>query len=308
MPEMECMCAAIVVPNSPSGFFTAISMKAHLNYFVFAKKDVFRTQGHQLNRVNIPEGYEAIYVGGLGLKNCNPKDLQKFIASHGERLVCWADNYPGEDMITELKGNPKYLQGQIKKHPSTTSLLAKKWGEKIVKNEWVVAANYLENKLLPKNETASDYEKLFYLAKVEDQNNQTGDFNRHLTEIYEGYLLEGTNKFQMEVLFKKHDELIISTEEALANIKELKANTFFVKSPKLIDQEKIISTIGKKSRNYNLIIQNRSLTNEPVTIVTTSNIGLSPFSDLISKNKESERILIKSPEILEKIEERIASL
>lgn len=308
MPDMEVINAAIIVPNSPSGFFTAIAIKSHLNYFVFAKKDVFKIQGHQLNKLSIPQNYEAIYIGGLGLKNCGPKDLRDFIASNQERLVCWADNHPGEDIIIELKDSSKYLHGTLKKYPSATSLLAKKWGKEVVKDEWAVAANYFEDKLLPKNKMAEEYEKLFYLAKVEDQNNPARDFNHHLSEIYEGYLLEGANKFQIDMLLKKHEELLIDTQETLTNIKELGSNTFFVKSQKLVDQEKIINAISRRSRRYTVIIQNRTLTNELITIIATNNLRLSPFSDLIPKNRESEPLVIKSLEILERIKERVLSL
>lgn len=200
----------ILVPKTDSGFFTALCLKSYLKSFVNTEVSIIEVVPCQLKKVVIPEKMAAIYVGDLGHKNCDTVAIVKFFKKYSEKIVFWADNHPENDQIPELKGKENYFPTPLATHHSCAALLNKLWGNKIVKPEWVAAANYFEDQSRPINALAQEYKKIkqigiMYDTREHPDGSSTINLDK-LKKTYLEYVLYGSYKETVCSVIEMHDE------------------------------------------------------------------------------------------------------
>lgn len=200
----------ILVPKTDSGFFTALCLKSYLKSFVNTEVSIVEVVPCQLKRVVISEKMAAIYVGDLGHKNCDTAAIVKLFKKYSEKIVFWADNHPENDQISELKGKANYFPAPLTAHPSCAALLNKLWGNKIVKPEWVVAANYFEDQSRPSNNLVDEYKKIKEIGKMYDlREHPDGSSTINLDKLkktYLEYVLYGSYKETISSMIEMHDK------------------------------------------------------------------------------------------------------
>ncbi len=135
---------AILVPKTHGGFFTAVGLRNYLQSIGISEVLVIETTPCQIKQVKIPNHITALYVGGMGVRNCPNSGIEKFLEDHGGKIKLWADSHPEGRHLEVLKGNEAYMHAPDKKAPSCVALLQRKLGD-VIKPEWVEAANHFEN-------------------------------------------------------------------------------------------------------------------------------------------------------------------
>ncbi len=310
---------AILVPKTATGFFTALSFKNYLANLGMRNVTVIEVQPCQIKQVVVPAEINGIYIGGLGLKNCPVQSLRAFIKKFSDKIAFWADNHPQHEEIKELKqGDKKYLYYDAldDQAPSCTSLLNKIWGDKIIKSEWVKAANHLENPAKnPTTELAEQYKKIMYLAKVEDDSGHSHNYTQELKDIFTKYLLSsgGTNKEEITRLLKKYHKIQPATAKAVESLTPLHADIpgVFVANPgeaEQVDKEHILAALKTKEPKHIIALQHHNLKGEPVTTLLSSAVNLlALFAGSQPGAKEVNRIFLPGnhEEVLRHITDRL---
>ena len=309
---------AILVPKTASGFFTTLSLRSYLSSLEIPNIIVLEVKPCQLKQAKIPEGIEAIYVGGLGLKNCPLKDIQIFIKKYGDKIAFWADNHPQHEEIAELSSHEKdwlYFDALDDQAPSCTSLLNKIWGDKIIRPAWVTAANHLENPTkYPENLLVEQYKKVMYVAKVEDDSGYNYNYTEEVKALYAKYLISGgSNKTEINQLLKKFDKIKNATIKAKERITLLHPEipgVYVVNSGEVEQVEKDLLTAeaAKLAAIHILAVQHYNLREEPVTTIMSSKVNLlSLFAGYQPEAKEINRIFIPGNHevVLRQITERL---
>jgi len=308
----------ILIPKTASGYFTGIGFKSYLASRGLNNVEVIEVQPCQIKRVEIPEAITILYVGGLGMKNCPPKDLNGFIKKYQDIIAFWADNHPAHEEIEEMTtGDRKllYFDALDDRAPSCVALLNHLWGDKIVKPEWVAVANHLENPAkYPTNGLADQYKTLMYVAKVEDESGHGHCYTDEVKDLYAKYLLPGgANWAEISRLLKKFNKIKTATAQAQKNIMPLhpELQGAFVTRPseeEQVEKDTILKTIKQKYPKHLVAIQHHNLRGEPVTTILSSqeNILLA-FADYRNGTKETDRIFIPGDhqEVLDQITDRL---
>lgn len=312
---------AILVPKTATGFFTALSFKHYLASLGMRNVTVIEVQPYQIKQVFIPTEIDGIYIGGLGLKNCPAQSLRSFIKKFSDKIAFWADHHPQHEEISELtQSNKRYLYYDAldDQAPSCTSLLNKLWGDKIIKPEWVKAANHLENPAKnPTTELAEQYKKIMYLAKVEDDSGESNNYTQELKDIFTKYLLSGggTNKDEITRLLKKYHKIKPATAKAVQSIAPLHAEipgVFVANSGEAeqVDKELILEALKPRETKHIVALQHHNLKGEPVTTILSSTVNLlALFAGSQPGAKEVNRIFLPEnhEEVLRHITDRLIS-
>lgn len=316
--SLSVSSVAILVPKTASGFFTTLSFKNYLSHLGISDVTVIEVQPCQLKQAKIPEGIEAVYVGGLGLKNCPPKDIKNFIKNYSNKIAFWADNHPQHEQIAEMNSKDKdwlYFDALDDQAPSCSSLLNKLWGDKIVRPAWVIAANHLENPTKnPENLLVEQYKKIMYVAKVEDDSGHAHNYTEEVKEFYAKYLISGgSHKTEVNQLLKKFDKIKNATIKAKERITLLHPEipgVYVVNSGEIeqVEKDALREAATKLAAVHILAVQHYNLREEPVTTIMSSKVNLlSLFSGHQPEAKEVNRIFIPGnhEDVLRKITERL---
>ncbi len=311
----------ILIPKTASGYFTGIGFKSYLASRGLNDVNVIEIQPCQIKRVEIPETITVLYVGGLGMKNCPPKDLRGFIEKYQNIIAFWADNHPVHEEIKEMTtGDLKllYFDALDDKASSCVALLNHLWGNKIIDPAWVGAANHLENpSKYQTNSLAEQYKTLMYVAKVEDESGHGHCYVEEVKALYAKYLLSGgANWAEISRLLKKFNKIKNATAQAQENIAPLHPKlqgAFVVKSNEAeqVEKEAISRTIKQKHPEHLVAIQHYNLRGEPVTtILSSQESALSAFADYRNGSKEADRIFIPGnhQEVLNEITDRLIQI
>jgi len=316
--SIDAASVGILVPKTASGYFTGISFKSYLTSRGLNNVKVIEISPYQIKRVEIPEMITVLYIGGLGLKNCPPKDLSGFIKKYQDIIAFWADNHPVHEEIREMTTGDRrslYFDALDDRAPSCVALLNQLWGDKIIKPEWVAAANHLENPAkYPTSGLAEQYATLMHVAKVEDESGYGYCYTDEVKALYAKYLLSGgTNWAEVSRLLKKFNKIKHATAQAQENITPLhpELQGAFVTRPseeEQVEKEVILRTIKQKYPKHLVAIQHHNLRGEPVTtILSTQENVLLAFADYRNGTKATDRIFIPGDhkEMLNQITDRL---
>jgi|GEM_PF-1580583 len=316
--SIDAASVGILVPKTASGYFTGIGFKSYLASRGLHNVEVIEVQPCQIKRVEIPETVTVLYVGGLGLKNCPPKDLNGFIKKYQDIIAFWADNHPVHEEIREMTTGDRrllYFDALDDRAPSCVSLLNHLWGDKIINPVWVETANHLENSTkYPTNGLADQYKTLMHVAKVEDESGHGHCYTEEVKALYAKYLLSGgANWAEISRLLKKFNKIKNATAQAQKNIAPLhpELQGVFVAAPseaEQVEKEVISRTISQKHPKHLVAIQHHNLRGEPVTtILSSQENALLAFADYRNGSKEADRIFIPGDhqEVLSQITDRL---
>ena len=105
-----------------------------VNYNVDVENIEF-TQPFLIDKINVPEDVEEIYISDIAVNNRNVEMTRGFIERYRDRIIRWIDHHAGYEMIEELLGN-KAIVGDS---PSCPQLMKDRGFT--VPQEWVDAAN-----------------------------------------------------------------------------------------------------------------------------------------------------------------------
>ena len=293
---------AILVPKA-NGYFTAISFKSYLLGLGVHEVNVIEAQPCQLKRVEIPATTTTLYIGGLGLKNCSPKDLSAFIKKYQDIIAFWADNHPIREEIKEMTTSDLrclYFDALDDKAPSCTALLNQLWGDKIVKPEWVLAANHLENPTKnTEHKLATEFKKLMFVAKTEDDSGHSAYFTEEMKAMYAKHLLSGgAYRNEIQYYLKKYDKIMHATHKAAQNIVQLHPDKpgIFVTNPgqpEQVEKDRISAEATRLAAKHIIAIQHFNLKEEPITTVLSAQVNLLPlFAGYAPGAKEVSRIYL----------------
>jgi len=316
--SIDAASVGILVPRTASGYFTGISFKSYLASRGLNNIKVIEISPYQIKRVEIPEAITVLYIGGLGVKNCPPKDLTAFIEKYQDIIAFWADNHPVYEEIKEMTtGDRKllYFDALDDRAASCVALLNHLWGDKIIKPEWVAVANHLENPTkYPTSGLAEQYKTLMYVANVEDESGHGHRYTEEVKDLYAKYLLSGgANWAEVSRLLKKFNKIKHATAQAQNNIVPLhpELQGAFVTRPseeEQVEKDTILRTIKQKYPQHLVAIQHHNLRGEPVTtILSSQENALLAFADYRNGTKETDRIFIPGDhkEVLHQITDRL---
>jgi hypothetical protein len=269
----------ILVPNTTEGFFAALGIKKHLKKQGLAETVVVRVHPCQLGKISLADNL-PIYIAALGNKNCNPKALNSFIEKFEGQIIFWADNHPDDDCIKKISDKGYYFHTSSNGHPSCLSFLEKIWGTSTVKEEWTDAANFLETKLGKANLIAETYKKLMYVAHTEDASGQKENLQEQIEDFYSGFLLSGTKEATgISFFVNQYDKIAANTKNAINNLNwspDFPNQVLICRAEGQVDKDLLVAAANRLSGNYLLIIQHKSLSENPITTMIATRPELIP--------------------------------
>jgi len=293
---------AILIPTNGSGFFTAISIKNYLLSRGVSDFTVIEVRPYQLTRTHIPDEIKAIYVGGLGHKNCSRGSISTFINNFTHKIAFWAEVHPQGEEIRALNiagRNTIYFDASDSDFASCTALLNKIWGDRIVKPDWVQSANFLENPTkYPSHMTAEIYKQIMYVAKLRDDHEAIAIHVESAKRLFAGNLLFGNNHSEIQNILKRYSKIKNASRATAKNIIPLHSEMPGVyiancADKATIDKDMVMSETAQLTALHILAVQHYTPQGNPLTTLLTRTLDLPKlFAHLHPKTRESNWIFI----------------
>lgn len=294
----------IVSHGDGDGIISAAVLKKE-----FPEAKVSITQPFLIDKVQIENDVDEIYVIDVGVNNRNPQQTIDFVKAHLDKIQLWVDHHAGIDLIAEILSDKLLYDADA---PSCPALLAKRFE---VPEEWVNAANACDRPTnYPATELSDFYNHAFKVALVELQ-----DGNREVVEkvqrAFIDYLISGIDPNGIIGEYARHYEpLLKRTEKAVKDLTELLPSVGYVKLEDTVDKTALF-TKGYEKFPFVVIQFYSRETNEDITAVATNTktnlvelFGLSggaPFRVNLSTDTGHGE---SHPEQLSKVQEAMSAL
>lgn len=119
----------VIVPQNGDGLITAILMHEFIKFEKSIPPDIMLIKARSanaLNAIKIPEHISEMYLGAIGITNCAPPDIRRFINKNLNKLKLWIDLYGERDSLKTLfphkkkeiyKCSPRGIIGPYSKTP-----------------------------------------------------------------------------------------------------------------------------------------------------------------------------------------------
>jgi hypothetical protein len=241
-----------------------------INYNISPENIIF-TQPFLLDKINIPDNVEEIYVVDIAVNNRNPDMTKEFIERYRDKIKLWIDHHEGYTLLKEWLKEENVLTGDS---PSCPRLMKDKGF--IVPEEWVDAANaadrpteYKETELSIFLNRALKYGILSEDEELKEMIMKT--IVRYLVKSYKNEDYAEEERLLKEY-GKLYEEIEENTIESAAEIQEIPGFKYKVGYIKLEREKKVDITklFMLAYKQYDIvIIQKYNKEDEEVTIIGT---------------------------------------
>ena len=251
----------IICHGDGDGVISGAIILASLN----GETKIVITQPFLLDKINIEEDVEEIYVVDIAVNNKDVDMTLSFAKKYVNQIVLWVDHHAGSEILSGILSGKLIFEVT---EPSCPSLLAKFGYD--VPVEWLNAANASDRPTdYPVTPLSERYNKAFKVSLIELQ-----DGNRTAIEnVQRAFIEELASGFDSEIITNygsRYEPIMAATKAAATALAELLPGVGITILGEAKVDKTLLCTEGYKKHSVVVVQFSSFETGEPVTMIATN--------------------------------------